>query len=159
MLARAISGDLPSLKGMSLWSLPLFRDRERQADMAVTGIQLVYNDSSDELMFVKLEGTSNNRYLGPNKDTSVGDCWVPWCGSHEDFLKKVIIIVNRFQKVVVGYIWQDKDKNGDDRVRFGTTGWEAPTVNNRIPGFSNVDKKINLRIDGEGKVSAEESSV
>jgi hypothetical protein len=110
-------------------------------------------------MFVKLENTTNNRYLDPNKATSVGDCWVPWCSSHEDFLKKGIIIINRFKRVVVGYVWQDKDPSGDDRVRFGTTGWEPPTVNNRIPGYSNVDKKINLRINGEGKVSAEEASV
>jgi hypothetical protein len=124
---------------------------------AVTGIQIVYNETPDYLLFLKLENGVNNRFLEPNKGTSVGDCWVPWCSSHEDFLKKVIVIINRSKKSLVGFIWQDKDKDGDDRVRFGATGWDTASEKNRIPGYSSVDSKINLRINSKGEVSAEKA--
>lgn len=125
--------------------------------MAVTGIQLVYKASSDNYLFVKLENTGNNRYIDKNP-TDVGDCWVPWCSNKEDFLKKVIIIINLTKATFVGYVWQDKDSSGDDRVRFSRTGWESPAPANRISGESGVNIKINLKIDANDNVSAEKAS-
>lgn len=122
-----------------------------------TGIQLVYRASNDTYLFVKLEDTKNNRYI-TSSPTSVGDCWVPWCSSEGDFLKKVIIIINMTKRTLVGYVWQDKDKDGDDRVRFSRNGWEQASTTNRIPGFSEVNTKINLKLDASDNVTAEKAS-
>lgn len=124
--------------------------------MSTTGIQRVYVTSGDHYMFVKLEDSRNNRYLEENKD--VGDCHVPWCSSTADLLKKAIIVINRTKATLVGFIWQDKDKDGDDRVRFAKHGWEKAAPGNRIAGFSNVGTKINLKIDANDNVSAEQAS-
>jgi hypothetical protein len=124
--------------------------------MPTTGIQRVYSDSKDHYMFVKLEDKGNNRYIEEDKD--VGDCHVPWCSSTGDLLKKGIVIINRTKATLVGYVWQDKDKDGDDRVRFAKQGWEVAAQSNRLPGFSKVGTKINLKIDGKDNVSAEEAS-
>lgn len=126
--------------------------------MPITGIQRIYSESHDRLMFVKLENTVNNRYIEGSSTTDVGDCWVPWCENITDLLKKGIILVNRSKGTLVGFVWQQKDKHGDDRVRFSKVGWEEPSTSNRIPGFSEVNTKINLKIDVHGNVSAEKSS-
>jgi hypothetical protein len=142
---------------MSLWSNSA-RQGQRKADhMPGTGIQLVRNDSSHNLLFVVLENTGKSQYIDP-KTSSTVDCVVPWCSSHDDFRKKGIIIINRFQKTVLGYIWQDKDSKNDDRVRLWFTGWETPSLDNRMPGESVVGGKINLIISSEGKISAEKAS-
>jgi hypothetical protein len=125
--------------------------------MPTTGIQRVYNETSDHYMLVKLEDTKNNRYV-EGAQTELGDCWVPWCGNTGDLLKKSIVLVNRTKGTLAGFIWQDKDSAGDDRVRFQAKGWQAPTTANRISGFSEVGTKINLKIDKDGNISAEKSS-
>lgn len=125
--------------------------------MGTTGIQNVYRESSDTYLFVKLEDTKNNRYI-KSSPAEVGDCWVPWCSSEGDFLKKVIIVINLSKATLVGYVWQDKDSSGDDRVRFSRKGWETASLSNRIPGYSNVNTKINLKIDANDNVSAEQAS-
>lgn len=138
--------------------MPLSRERERQILMPETKVSGVYNNSSDYILFVNLEKPDANQYLAPNENKEIGYA-VPWCSSHDQFLKKGIIIINRFKKTVLGYIWQDHEPTGakDDRVRLGFTGWDTPSKENKIPGESNVGGQINLLIDAEGKISAEEA--
>ena len=123
-----------------------------------TGIQRVDPDSKDQYMFVRLEDVGHNRYIKDKATTDVGNCWVSWCNSETELLKRGIIITNQTKGTLVGYVWQDKDSTGDDRVRFSKSGWGSPAPSNRISGFSKVGTKINLKIDASDNVSAEEAS-
>lgn len=125
--------------------------------MSSTVIQTIFNKTSDYLLFLDLENPGQNHFLSPGQEKKV-DCLVPWSSSHEEFLKKGIVVINRFKKTTLGYIWQDHDSNKDDRVRLWYTGWDKPTLENRMPGYSIVGGKINLIINSEGKISAEQAS-
>lgn len=129
--------------------------------MATTGIQFVRNKSSHRLSFLKVEDRKNNRLIAAGAQSAeVGDCWVPWCSSEQEFRDKVIVLINMPKREVLGYVWQQKPSSGDDeRVRFSRTGWEDGTEGNRMPGYSTVGGKINLIVDHDGNVSAEQHSV
>jgi hypothetical protein len=144
---------------------------QRGETMPVTGIQFVRNDSPSQLLFQKAENNANNRYVpassplplpppgspAPSPGTDVGDCWVPWCSSNADFLKKTITILSMPDQKVLGYIWQDHDSK-EDRVRFSRTGWSSPSESNVIPGEASVGIKINLIVNKDGSIRAEKYS-
>ncbi|HYH44044.1 MAG TPA: hypothetical protein VEG34_00025 [Thermoanaerobaculia bacterium] len=141
--------------------------------MPVTGIQFVRNFSPNELLFQNAENNAHNRYVpapGPTPlpppgsspspspgVAEVGDCWVPWCSSIEDFPRRMITILSMPSQKVLGYIWQDHDSN-EDRVRYSRTGWSEPSGSNIIHGESSVGIKINLTVEVDGSIRAERYS-
>jgi len=128
--------------------------------MPVTGIQFVKNNSTKRLLFQRAESNALNRYIleSPAPATDVDNCWVPWCSSAEDFPKTTITILSMPDQKVLGYIWQDHDSNGNDRVRFSTTGWSSPSPSNQIPGDPTVGIKINLIVEANGSIKAERAT-
>lgn len=129
--------------------------------MATTGVQFVRNRTSQKLFFLKIEDSRNNRLIAANATAAdVGDCWVPWCTSEDEFRRKTIVLISMPESKVLGYIWQQKPESGDDdRVRFSKTGWTPGSEANRIPGFSGTGGKINLIVESDGSVKAEQHSV
>jgi hypothetical protein len=130
--------------------------------MPVTTIRQIRNESSSNVLFKNVERQSSNRddvFIGINAvaDYALDRCpWIPWASNLKIFQAGSFFLLQLEDRSY--YIWQDKGPDGD-RVRYSTKGWEEPSPQNQLPGFSQVrwDKAaINLVIDSSKNIKGEE---
>ncbi len=76
--------------------------------MAITSIQNVGNITGEQVVFVNLESSGNNRVVDNGAFLSVGNCWVPWCDRGNQYAQHHIEI--RQGTKILYAIWQKRDE-------------------------------------------------
>jgi hypothetical protein len=112
---------------------------------AVTGLQRISNAYLGSLTFTNAENGVNNRTINPHTSVSVGNTWIPWCESKDEFKEKHIKIESK-DKDLTYYIWQQGDS-----IRCTRDGWQdsAPSIN----GNSKTSQSVYWDISSKGIIT------
>lgn len=109
----------------------------------VTGLHYISNLYAGEIRFTNTEYEYNNRKIESLTTMEVGNAWIPWCDSEDQFPAHHMKI--EAQNLTL-YVWQ----SGPD-IRYSHDGWSANAP--RIPGNSDIGQSVVWVLDADGKLT------
>lgn len=110
---------------------------------AVTGLQVITNLYSSEIQFTNTESSGNNRNIGSEDTQTVGNAWIPWCDSADQFSAHHMQIQSNN---LILYIWQS-----GPNIHCSSDGWSANAPN--IQGNSNISQSVAWILDTNGQLT------
>ena len=99
---------------------------------SVTGLQVITSLQGSDAIFTNAEHSGNNRTITPFTTATVGNAWIPWCDSSDQFPAHHMTIQ------VVGltfYFWQS-----GEAIYWSGSGWSANA--SKIPGNSGIGQSV-----------------